>query len=79
MYYIITMDVVSFRLPKEIKEEMKKIDIKWSEEIRKFIEMRIKKYKKEETIRKIDNILKMLPETPKGTASRCVREDRDSN
>lgn len=73
------MDVVSFRLPKEIKEEMKKIDIKWSEEIRKFIEMRIKKYKKEEAIRKIDNILKMLPETPKGTASRYVREDRDSN
>ena len=73
------MDVVSFRLPKEIKEEMKKIDIKWSEEIRKFIEMRIKKYKKEEAIRKIDNILKMLPETPKGTASRHVREDRDSN
>ena len=73
------MDVVSFRLPKEIKEEMKKIDIKWSEEIRKFIEMRIKKYKKEEAIRKIDNILKMLPETPKGMASRYVREDRDSN
>ena len=73
------MDVVSFRLPKKLKEDMKKIDIKWSEELRKFIEKRIREYKKEQSIEKIDAMLKILPPAAKGIASKYVREDRDSN
>ena len=73
------MDVISFRLPKEVKESMKEIDINWSEEMRKFIERTIRNYKKEQSIKKIDSMLKILPEAHKGTASKYVREDRDSN
>jgi len=73
------MDVISFRLPKKMKEDMKKVDINWSEEIRKFIERTIRNYKKEQSIKKIDSMLKILPRANKGTASGYVREDRDSN
>lgn len=73
------MDVISFRLPKEVKENMKKVDINWSEEIRKFIERTVRNYKKEQSIKKIDAMLKILPGADKGTASKYVREDRDSN
>ncbi|HEC77292.1 MAG TPA: hypothetical protein ENI33_08585 [Thermoplasmatales archaeon] len=73
------MDVVSFRLPKKMKEDMKKVDINWSEEIRKFIERTVRAYKKGQSIKKIDSLLKILPEANKGTASKYVREDRDGN
>ena len=73
------MDVISFRLPKELKENMKEIDINWSKEMRKFIERTVRDYKKEQSIKKIDSMLKILPRTNKGTASKYVREDRDSN
>lgn len=39
------MEVISFRIPSELKKEMKKIDINWSEEIRKFIEAKVREYK----------------------------------
>lgn len=35
-------DVVSIRVPKELKKKMKKFDIDWSSEIRRFIEERVK-------------------------------------
>ena len=73
------MDVISFRLPKELKENMKEIDINWSKEMRKFIERTVRDYKKEQSIKKIDSMLKILSRTNKGTASKYVREDRDSN
>ena len=73
------MDVISFRLPKELKENMKEIGINWSKEMRKFIERTVRDYKKEQSIKKIDSMLKILPRTNKGTASKYVREDRDSN
>ena len=73
------MDVISFRLPKELKENMKEIDINWSKEMRKFIERTVRDYKKEQSIKKIDSMLEILPGTDKGMASKYVREDRDSN
>jgi len=73
------MDVISFRLPEKVKAEMKKIDINWSEEMRKFIERTVRDYKRKQSIKKIDSLLEILPRTNKGTASKYVREDRDSN
>ncbi len=32
------MDVIGFRVPKELRKSMREIDINWSEEIGKFIE-----------------------------------------
>jgi hypothetical protein len=72
------MEVVSFRVPKEIKEEMKKVDINWSEEIRKFIERKLREYARKEALREIDSFLAEL-RAERGTASKYVREDRDIN
>jgi len=62
-----------------VKENMKEIDINWSKEMRKFIERTVRDYKKEQSIKKIDSMLQILPRTNKGTASKYVRGDRDSN
>lgn len=71
------MEVVSFRVPSELKKKMREIGINWSEEIRKFIETKVREYEKARTFEEIDVILSKIREAEKGTASRYIREDRD--
>jgi len=53
--------------------------INWSEELRKFVEMRIKEFEQKKAIEDLENIIENLPKTSSGTAARYVREDRDSS
>jgi hypothetical protein len=72
--------VYSFRIPKRLKEEMDKLRdvVDWRKEIVAFIEERVRMYKRQKALREVVEILKGLPESPKGIAARLVREDRDS-
>jgi len=70
--------VYSLRIDKELREEMEKYNVKWNEEIEKFIREKIEELKKEEAMKKLHEVISSLPETePVGV--RLVREDRDSN
>jgi PhoPQ-activated pathogenicity-related protein len=70
--------VYSLRIDKELREEMKKYNVKWNEEIEKFIREKIEELKKEEAMKKLHEVISSLPETePIGV--RLVREDRDNN
>jgi len=46
-------EVVTVRIPRELKESMRKIDINWSEEIRRFIEEKVRSYELLETVSKV--------------------------
>jgi len=72
---------VSFRVPKELKKKMDELRglINWSEEIRKFIERRVREYEQLKAIEELEEMIKSLPTVPKGTATRYVRENRDSH
>jgi hypothetical protein len=75
------MSVVSVRVPRELKEKMRKYrdKINWSEEIRRFIENKILEAERENTLSKLEELIKQLPSVSRGTAARYVREDRDGN
>ena len=73
------MEVVSFRIPHELKRKMKGVGINWSEEIRKFIEAKVRKYRKKKALEEIEMMLANLSKIEEGTARKYVREDRDSN
>ncbi|ANF23336.1 hypothetical protein [Thermococcus piezophilus] len=73
------MAVVSVRVPDELKAKMKEVNINWSEEIRKFIESKIREYNRKKALEEIRTLLKDVPGTEKGTAAKYVRDDRDSN
>jgi predicted DNA-binding protein len=47
-------DVVSVRVPKELKKKMKKFNIDWSSEIRRFIEERVKELELLELIDEVE-------------------------
>ena len=75
------MSVFSIRIPPEIKNEMDKLkgEINWSKEIRKFIKSKIDEHKKRKVLQEVVTYIQSLPEAPKGTAQKLVREDRDSH
>ncbi len=53
--------------------------VNWSEEIRKFLEARVKEIEQEIAIKELEDLIKELPRIPSGTAKSYVREDRDSH
>ncbi|RLI89529.1 MAG: hypothetical protein DRO98_00825 [Archaeoglobales archaeon] len=73
------MEVISLRIPKDLKKAMKEIEINWSDEIRRFIEAKIREYRRKRALEEIDTMLSTLPRVEKGTARNYVREDREGN
>ncbi len=73
--------VVSFKVRRELKEKMEKYRsvVNWPEELRRFVEERIRMLEAEENLRKVVEELEKIPvNTPQGFSARSVREDRDS-
>ena len=74
------LSVVSVKVSSKTKKEMEQLRnrVEWPAEIRGFIESRLEQERREETLRRVDKILQNIPSVKSGTASRLVREDRDS-
>jgi len=72
--------VISVRIPRKLKEKMDELKdlVNWSEEIRKFLEKRVEELHRRKVLEEIRKVLEKIPELPKGTAAKYVREDRDS-
>ena len=70
-------EFVSFRIPKELKKRMKEMNINWSEEIRSFIEEKVREHRRKVKLKEIDEMLRDV--RTRKSAARYVREDRDSN
>ena len=72
--------VLSIRLPRELKERMKELrDVDWRKEIVSFLTERVKYYERLRIIKEVREVINKVPEIEPGTASKYVREDRDSN
>jgi len=71
------MSVICIRVPKELKEEMKEININWSEYIRDLIRKKIREIKMMKASEKIDEIRAKTVQG-KFNAAKSIREDRDS-
>jgi hypothetical protein len=74
------MPVVSVKVEERMKKEMQKYAnlIDWPGEIRNFIGRRIEKAQRETSLKEVERLLSGMPSVPRGTASRMVREDRES-
>ena len=68
-------EVFSVRLPREISSKMKKIPINWSEEVRRFIEKKIREY---ELLELLDTLEEKAKRRVASTDSaRLIREHRE--
>lgn len=63
------------RIPQELKEKMKELPTEWSEEVRNFIEERVKHLELTKTIKEIEMRAKKRQLTVDSTT--LIREDRE--
>ena len=70
------MEVVSFRIPKKLKRDMRRAGINWSEEIRKFIEATVREYVGRKALEEIDE--GFLREVDNRISSLMTNRARDS-
>ncbi|BES82195.1 CopG family transcriptional regulator [Pyrodictium abyssi] len=70
-------DVVSVRVPKELKEKMRKYDIDWAEEIRKFLEKRVKSLEALEVLEAVG--ARAQKRRTRFDSARVIREARDEH
>ena len=63
------------RIPQELKEKMKELPAEWSEEVRNFIEERVKHLELTKTIEEIEMRAKKRQLTVDSTT--LIREDRE--
>ncbi|MCS7365303.1 MAG: hypothetical protein NDF54_07705 [archaeon GB-1867-035] len=71
------MSIITIRIPKELKEKMRKYkEINWSEVIRKALEEKIRIQEKIEAVRKIDEIRRKVKPVKKGELDKWIRENR---
>uniref|UniRef100_A0A7J3Z7W0 CopG family transcriptional regulator n=1 Tax=Ignisphaera aggregans TaxID=334771 RepID=A0A7J3Z7W0_9CREN len=76
------MAVFSVKISKDLKEKMNKFKnrVNWAEEVRRFIEERVRELEAEENFREVLSKLERATwSVPKGFSVEAVREDRDSN
>ena len=74
-------EVVSFKVKREIKEKMMRYKgvVNWSEELRRFVEEKLRELEARENFKAIMKELSSATwSVPKGFSAGSVREDRDS-
>ena len=73
------MSVVSVKIPDKTKKEMEEFKgkVEWPSEIRAFIEQRLEQARREDSLERVEKMLRNQPKLRRGTASKLVREDRD--
>jgi len=69
-------EVITLRVSSETKKLMKEMDVNWSEDIRNYIEARIKSFRLHQVLPQIYKTADKIK--VKGDSTILIREDRDS-
>ena len=68
---------VSVKVPEELRELMKRININWSEYLREVIEAKVREELAKEASRELDEIRARARRTPTEAIVRWIRKDRE--
>lgn len=74
-------EIVAVKVPKHLKDAMRRLRdrVKWSDEIRAFIEDKVREAESGENMKKVIEMIRETSEVSKGSAVKSIREDRDTN
>jgi hypothetical protein len=70
-------EVITVKVPRELKTQMKKININWSDYLRQCLQKRINEEKMRAAFRKLDEIKKTTKPTSTEEIAAWIREDRE--
>jgi hypothetical protein len=73
--------VLSIRISKDVKRRMDELRdvVDWNDEIKRFLEARVDELYRRKIIEEVRRVVELLPEMPRGSVTKYVREDRDSH
>ncbi len=71
--------VIGVRIPKRLKEEIEKLGINYSEEIRRYLEKRVREERARRIIARIEALRKKIKPIEENLSAELIREDRDKN
>ena len=76
---MIMSDVIAIRVPKKLKDELQELNVNYSEEVREYLERRVKAEKLKQVIKEIDTFRNELGRKTGITQSSAeiIRKDRD--
>lgn len=67
--------IITVRVPEDLKEKMRRLGVNWSEEIRKYLERRVKEYELLELLVRVRE--RARGRVVKGDSTELIREDRE--
>lgn len=71
------VDVVTVKVPRELKKRMKQIDMNWSQFIRECIERKMDEQRTREASRRLDDIRGRCEQVPTKELVSWIREERE--
>jgi len=72
-----TVSVITVKVSEQLKKDMKKVDVNWSEYVRQCIQKKINQQKMKEASDELDEIRKHTKPTSTEEIVRWIREDRE--
>ena len=75
--YMEQCDVITVKVPKELKKNMKQVKINWSEYIRECVQKKVEEQKMRAASAKLDEIRKRTNPTTTEEIVSWIREDRE--
>lgn len=68
---------VSVKVPRELRDKMRQVDVNWSEYLRKVIEDKVREELAKKAARRLDEIRSRAGEVSTGEIVKWLREDRE--
>ncbi len=69
--------VIGVRIPRWVKEELEKLGIDYSKEIREYLIKRVREERAKRLIREMEEVMKSISRVEGNLAAEIIREDRD--
>lgn len=71
------MTMISIRIPDDLKERMRAVNISWSAVVRDAIEAKLRQIERQRVLAGLHDGTAGVPPAPAGTSVAAIREDRD--
>jgi len=75
---LLNSTVLGIRIPKRLKEELERLKINYSEEVRKYLERRVREEKMKMLLEEIEKVRSKTKKIDENLSAKIIREDRDS-
>jgi hypothetical protein len=70
-------EIVTIKVPRELKKQMKQLNVNWSQYIRESIKQKVDQQKQKEAFDKLDQIRAKAKPVSNDELVRWIREDRE--